>query len=131
MIEPRSHPPPRAVDGPTDEEVVARVRAGEVALYEIVMRRYNRRLFRLARAILRDDEEATDVIQDAYVRAYVHLDQFEGRARFSTWLSRIAVHEALARARERLRRSDLRDVTDLDAGMEDMSAANPEGQIAS
>ncbi len=85
----------------SDEEVVARVRRGETALFEIVMRRYNQRLYRAARAILRDDAEAEDVMQDAYVRAFTHLDQFAGRAAFGTWLTRIAVHEALARARRR------------------------------
>jgi RNA polymerase sigma-70 factor (ECF subfamily) len=83
----------------TDEEIVARVRAGERALFEHVMRRYNQRVYRAARAILRDDHEAEDVMQEAYVRAYEHLGEFEGRARFSTWLLRIAVHEALARLR--------------------------------
>ena len=81
----------------SDEEVVARVLAGETALFEIVMRRYNQRLYRVARAILRNDTEAEDVMQDAYVRAYEHLAQFAGKAQFSTWLTRIAVHEALAR----------------------------------
>lgn len=67
------------------------------------MRRHNQRLFRLARAVVRDDREAEDVVQDAYVRAFTHLGQFEGRARFATWLSRIALHEALARVRRRRR----------------------------
>ena len=80
----------------TDEEVVTRVLNGETALFEILMRRYNQRLYRVARSILRDDGEAEDVMQDAYVRAYQHLGQFAGRAKFSTWLTRIAVHEALA-----------------------------------
>jgi RNA polymerase sigma-70 factor (ECF subfamily) len=83
----------------SDEEVVERVLAGETELFEILMRRYNQRLYRVARAILVDDGEAEDVMQDAYVRAYAHLDQFAGRSRFSTWLTRIAVYEALARAR--------------------------------
>ena len=87
----------------SDEEVVTRVREGETGLFEILMRRYNQRLFRVTRSILSDDSEAEDVIQDAYVRAYIHLDQFEGRARFSTWLTRIAVHEAIARSQKRQR----------------------------
>ena len=86
-----------------DEEVVERVRAGETAWFEVLMRRYNRRLYRVARSILGDDAEAEDVMQEAYVRAYMHLDQFDGRARFATWLTRIAVHEALARLRRRRR----------------------------
>jgi RNA polymerase sigma-70 factor (ECF subfamily) len=83
----------------SDEQVVSRVLAGETALYELLMRRYNQRLYRLARAILRNDAEVEDVMQDAYVNAYQHLAEFEGRAKFSTWLARIAVHEALARSR--------------------------------
>ena len=92
-----------AAGGMTDEEVVGRVRAGETALFEVIMRRYNQRLFRVARSILGNDGEAEDVTQEAYVRSYMHLDQFEGRAKFSTWLTKIAVHEALARLRARQR----------------------------
>ncbi|HVN20033.1 MAG TPA: RNA polymerase sigma factor [Dongiaceae bacterium] len=95
----------------TDEQVITRVLAGETALYELLMRRHNQRLYRVARAILRDDAEAEDVMQDAYVRAYQNLASFEGRAKFSTWLTRIAVHEALARTRRRSRFQSL-DSTD-------------------
>jgi len=94
-------------EGWSDEQVVAQVLAGETALYEILMRRYNQRVYRAVRAILRDDSEAEDVMQDAYVRAYRHLAQFEGRASFSTWLTRIAVNEALARVRRRGRSEPL------------------------
>ncbi|HVR97746.1 MAG TPA: RNA polymerase sigma factor [Thermoanaerobaculia bacterium] len=87
----------------SDEEVVERVLAGDVSLFEILMRRYNQRLFRVARGILADDAEAEDVMQEAYVRAFRELAAFRGEARFSTWLTRIACHEALARARKRRR----------------------------
>lgn len=87
----------------TDEHVVERVLGGETALYELLMRRHNQRVYRVARSILRDDAEAEDVMQDAYVRAYQKLNSFEGRAKFSTWLTRIAVHEAIARSRKRSR----------------------------
>ena len=107
----------------TDEEVVRRVRAGDVALYEILMRRYNQRLYRVARAILRDDTEAEDVMQDSYVLAYQHLDQFEGRAPFSAWLTRITVRAALARlrARSRVQQLDLNE----DSGEPTMNLADP------
>jgi RNA polymerase sigma-70 factor (ECF subfamily) len=85
----------------TDEEVVARVLAGETAFFEIIMRRYNQRLYRAARAILRDDAQAEEVVQAAYVQAYEHLPQFAGRASFAAWLIRIAVNEGLARLRRR------------------------------
>lgn len=81
-----------------DEEVVARVLEGDTAMFEIIIRRYNQLLYRVTRSILRNDGEAEDVMQDTYVRAYEHLRQFEGRAQFRTWLTRIAIHEALARA---------------------------------
>lgn len=95
------------LEGWSDEEVVRRVRDGETALYEIIMRRYNQRLYRVARAILHSDVEAEDVMQDAYVRAYQHLDQYSGRAPFGAWLTKIAVNEALARLRSRGRIQEL------------------------
>ena len=112
----------------SDEEVVARVRAGEVALFEVVMRRYNQRLYRAARAIVGADE-AEDVMQEAYVRAYEHLDQFEGRARFSTWLTRIAVHEALARARRAGRFVDVGDGA-IEETMSHAPSSSPERRVA-
>lgn len=90
-----------------DEEVVERVLAGETALFEIIMRRYNQRLYRISRSVLQNDGEAEDVMQDAYVRAYEHLYQFAGKAAFATWLTRIALHEALARKRRRQRTEEL------------------------
>lgn len=84
----------------TDEQIVAQVVQGQTALFEVLMRRHNQRLYRAARAIVKDDREAEDVMQQAYGNAYAHLRQFDGRARFSTWLTKIAVHEAIARARQ-------------------------------
>lgn len=84
-----------------DEEIVNRVCDGQTALFEVLMRRHNERLYRAARAILRDDAEAEDVMQQAYVNAYVHLRQFDRRAAFATWLTRIAVNEAIARLHRR------------------------------
>ncbi len=91
----------------SDEEIVRRVLDGATALYELLMRRHNQRLYRIARGILRDDAEAEDVMQDAYVRAYQNLASFQGRAKFVTWLTRIAIHEALSRSRRRLRLQSL------------------------
>jgi RNA polymerase sigma-70 factor, ECF subfamily len=96
-----------AWDGIPDEEVVKQVLAGATGLYEILMRRYNQRLYRVARSILRNDTDAEDVMQDAYVRAYEHLNQFAGEAKFSTWLTKIAVYEALGRVRRRGRTEEL------------------------
>ena len=85
----------------TDQEVIEHVLDGHTGSFELLMRRYNERVYRAARAILRDEEEAEDVMQQAYVNAFTHLRQFNGSARFSTWLTRIAVNEALARVRRR------------------------------
>jgi RNA polymerase sigma-70 factor (ECF subfamily) len=117
----------------SDEEVVARVLAGETGTFEIIMRRYNQRLYRVARAILRNDSEAEDVMQDAYVRAYEHLDQFAGRAKFSTWLTRIGVHEALARQHRRNRYQDLGPMSEQEGDPMDRFASlalNPEQQAS-
>jgi RNA polymerase sigma-70 factor (ECF subfamily) len=100
--------------GIPDDEVVERVRAGETALYEILMRRYNQRLYRIARSILRNDVDAEDVMQEAYVRAYEHLNQFASEAKFSTWLTKIAVYEALGRLRRSGRTEDLDSILDAD-----------------
>jgi len=113
----------------TDEEIVARVCRGERALFEQLMRRHNARVYRVARAVLRDDDQAEDVMQDAFVRAYEHLREFEGRARFSTWLTRIALYEAFARARKGKR------LTELDAQLEEpamatQQSASPEQQLS-
>jgi RNA polymerase sigma-70 factor, ECF subfamily len=117
----------------TDEEVVNRVRAGETALYEVIMRRYNQRLYRVARAILHSDVEAEDVMQDAYVRAFTHLGQFAARAPFSSWLTRIAVNEALARRRSSKQHQEV-DVTEFDGeiSMQDLyKSPDPEQNASS
>lgn len=117
----------------SDEEVVARVLAGETGMFEIIMRRHNQRLYRVARAILRNDAEAEDVMQDAYVRAYEHLDQFAGKAKFSTWLTRIAVHEALGRQRRGNRYQELEPMSEQEGDPMDRfasAAPNPEQQAS-
>ena len=86
-----------------DSEVVERVLDGEVSLFEILIRRYNQRVYRVARSIVRDEAEAEDIMQDAYVRAFEALRQYKGQAAFSTWLTRIAVYEALSRRKQRHR----------------------------
>jgi RNA polymerase sigma-70 factor (ECF subfamily) len=111
----------------SDEDVVARVLDGETALYEVLMRRHNQRVYRAARAILRDDSEAEDVMQDAYVKAYAHLGQFDRRAQFSTWLTKIAVHEALARIRHQRRYEPL-DVISMEIRMPSTPPPDPERQ---
>lgn len=84
---------------PSDEEVVPRILEGDVASFEVIMRRYNQRLFRVVRSILSCEQDVEDVLQETYARAFEHLGQFAGRAKFSTWLTKIAVHAAMAHRR--------------------------------
>jgi RNA polymerase sigma-70 factor (ECF subfamily) len=116
-----------AARGPqTDEQVLERVRAGDTALFELLMRRHNQQLYRAARAIVRDEAEAEDVVQQAYLSAFAHLDLFAGGARLSTWLTSIVVHEALGRRRRAARAplalvehaDEVADVSDGGAGPE-------------
>jgi RNA polymerase sigma-70 factor (ECF subfamily) len=85
----------------TDEDLVNLARARDEAAVRAITKRYNRRLFRIARSILRNDAEAEDVVQETYVRAFTGLDLFRGDARFGTWITRIAMNEALGRLRRR------------------------------
>src|SRR4051794_6589526 len=87
--------------GSSEAELIDRARSRDEAALREIMQANNRRLYRLARGILRNDSEAEDVVQETYVRAFTHLDGFRGDSALSTWLSRIAINEALGRARSR------------------------------
>jgi RNA polymerase sigma-70 factor (ECF subfamily) len=113
----------------TDAEVVDRVRRGETALFEILMRRHNQRVYRVARAVVKDEAEAEDVMQQAYINAFVHLKQFEDRSQFSTWLTRIALHEALSRRRTRRPEQPVGGLADGESpgdDMESLSSSQPD-----
>jgi len=91
--------PPIAPVGSTEAELVRRARERDEAAIRSIMQSNNRRLYRLARGILRNDSEAEDVVQETYVRAFTHLQDFRGDSSFATWLGRIAINEALGRLR--------------------------------
>ncbi len=91
--------PSQSAPAVPDAEVVRRVRAGDTALFEVLMRRHNPLVYRTIRSILRDEAEAEDAMQQAWLRCYAHLGEFGGHAAFSTWLVRIALNEALGRTR--------------------------------
>ena len=84
----------------SDAEVIDRVAHGEKGLYEILMRRYNQTLFRAVRSYLHEDVDVEDAMQETYIKAYTKLDQFKGKAAFSTWLVRIGINEALQQLRK-------------------------------
>jgi len=90
-------------DGVSDEVLVDRILRGQKLLFAVLMRRYNQRLFRVARAIIRDNHEAEDVVQHAYVAAYDNLASYRGGAKFGTWLTRITINEAYGRMRKNKR----------------------------
>ena len=99
--------PQIAEAGTADAELVARARARDEAAIRSIMQANNRRLYRLARGILRNDSEAEDVVQETYVRAFTHLEQFRGDSSLATWLARIAMNEALGRLRRQRASVDL------------------------
>lgn len=114
---------------PPDAELIRRVRGGEPDLFELLMRRHNPRVYRAIRALLRDEAEVEDAMQQTYLLAYARLDAFAGEAAFSTWLTRIAVNEALGRLRrsgrtEALDAEDGEDAPGIDESPEDRAAAH-------
>lgn len=113
---------------PTDSEIVRRIRAGEHALFEVLMRRHNQRIYRAARAVIKDETEVEDVMQQAYINAFTHLHQFEDRSEFSTWLTRITLNEAFARRNKVKRAESLTAHAGDEAGvvMETIRSAQPD-----
>ena len=113
----------------SDQEIIQQVLGGDTRSFELLMRRYNERVYRAARAIVGDEQEAEDVMQQAYVNAFAHLHQFKGSAQFSTWLTRIAINEALARARRRGRYEAFDDeATNVEPFVVTNSVQSPERQ---
>jgi RNA polymerase sigma-70 factor (ECF subfamily) len=98
---------------------VRRVLDGDIAAFELIMRRYNQRLFRVARGIVGDDAAAEDVVQESYLRAFEKLETFESRSSFATWLTKIVVYQALADRRDsqRASRMDEQALQEADARM--------------
>src|SRR5476651_2424804 len=103
-----------------DIEIARRIALGDREAFELLMRRYNQTLYRTARSILKDDAEAEDAVQEAYILAYRAIGAFRGDAKLSTWLIRIVVNEAIARSRKRSRRAEI-----IQLGGEAESDANP------
>ncbi len=112
----------------TDDDVVRRVAGGETALFEVLMRRHDQRVYRAIRGILRDEVEVEDAMQQAWLQAYLHLGEFAGAARFSTWITRIAANEALQRLRKRSRLEPVGE--EEGEGVMDERAENPELRAA-
>jgi RNA polymerase sigma-70 factor (ECF subfamily) len=96
-------PVPKPARDLPDAEKIPRIAAGDKDAFEALMRRYNQKLYRTARAILRDDAEAEDAVQEAYLTAYRSIKDFRGESQLSTWLVRVTANQALMRLRKRNR----------------------------
>lgn len=115
----------------SDLELAQRIASGDKAAFELLMRRNNQMLYRTARSILKDDAEAEDSVQDAYLLAYRGMSSFRGDAKLSTWLVRIVVNEAIARTRKRSRGAEIIQLSgetqdDSEAAGENMNETLPE-----
>jgi len=100
----------RRRDALTDEDLIALARKQDDSAVRELVKRHNRRLFRIARGVVRDDNDAEDIVQETYVRAFTGLDRFRGEAAFSTWLTRIALNEAYGRLRRKRATVDIADI---------------------
>ena len=117
-------------EGPNDSLVVRRVLEGDEALFELLVRRYDERVYRTIRSLLRDEDEVEDAMQQAWLAAYASLGSFEGGSTFSTWLTRIAMNEALLHLRRRRRLHSVYDPAE-DGTVAAFPGESPEGQAAS
>lgn len=117
-IKPEQGPSPQS-----EMDLVSRIGQGDHVAFEAMMRQYNRRLYRVARAILNDDAAAEEVLQDGYLLAYRHIAKFEGKSKLSTWLTRIVINEALQRRRKDRRDHVVVPFAAVDDGEEKMTMA--------
>jgi RNA polymerase sigma-70 factor (ECF subfamily) len=131
-VDPRP-PGPAASGDDSEADLVRRIAGGDRRAFEQLMRQHNGSLFRAARAIVRDDADAEDVLQEAYLAAYRHLADFRGRSKLSTWLTRIVINQALGRLRSRRRDSVVVHLDDRDddgADPLERAMATTEGESA-
>ncbi len=106
-MNPSNSAAPALPTGLSDSAMAERIGAGDQLAFEALMRKYNGKLFRIARAILKDDSDAEDVLQEAYLEAYRHIGDFRGGSELATWLTRIVINQALMRLRKERRRSSI------------------------
>ena len=115
----------------SDEELVELVREGRVALFELLIQRHADRLRRVVRSVLKDDAQIDDVLQETFMRAFAHLADFQGTAKFASWLTRIAVNDAVMRKRRAVEQVDVSgmDLSGGEAGPEDLAASRQLGAL--
>src|SRR4029079_17202562 len=134
MDKPVNSGPESADADPGEEILVDRARTGDMSACAVLMRRYNQRLYRVVRSVLKTGSDVEDTMQDTYLAALRNLDRFEGRAPFGAWLIKIGTNAALARMRQRTRvtQLDLPDVDDLEPTLDLAvdAASTPEQQVS-
>jgi RNA polymerase sigma-70 factor (ECF subfamily) len=126
--------PEVTLNDPSDAQIAARIGTGDHKAFALLMRRHNRLLFRTARSIVKNDADAEDVLQEAYLLAFRRIGQYRGDAKLSTWLTRIVANEAIARARTTNRRAQILDINhggdledgDTDIDMEQSRSEQPD-----
>jgi RNA polymerase sigma-70 factor (ECF subfamily) len=125
----KTEPIPSEPVADDERSIVRRVAAGDRSAFELLMRRYNRRLYRLARAALRDQTEAEDALQEAYLSAYRLMGQFRGEAALSSWLSRLVLNECLGRLRRSARRHNLVAIVSSDSAVDINAMASRDSDL--
>jgi RNA polymerase sigma-70 factor (ECF subfamily) len=118
----------RALQAVDDKSLAQRVAGGDRAAFDLVMRRYNRRLYRLARAVLRSDTEAMDALQEAYLCAYRSMDQYRGEAALSTWMSKLVLNECNGRLRRSARRDNIVPIVHAGVDLDSYHAEDAAGE---
>ena len=113
----------------SDEEVCRRVLAGETELFELLVRRHNQRLYRTARALVQDDDEAEEALQESYVSAWRNLSSFRGEAQFTTWMTKIVVRAAGVVAKRRTRAQELADAHAAESSVESFHEAAADSEL--
>ena len=126
---PAAAPSSTPADQLPEREVIARIAAGDRAAFAWLMRRYNQKLYRTARSILKDDAEAEDAVQEAYLVAYRSLAGFRGEATLSTWLVRVVVNESLGRLRRRKRDAEIIRLGHTDTEVDDALEISEQTEI--
>lgn len=113
-----------------EQEIIEQVKNGHKELYELLMRKYNQKLYRIARAIVKDDSDAEDILQDTYLKAYEKLGQFQNRSQFSTWIIRILINNANATLNKRKRFDKSVPAEDAYLNTPDSFPQNPDFQMS-
>jgi len=113
-----------------EEKVIESIKNGDTKQYELIIRKYNQRLYRIARAIIKEDSEVEDILQDTYLKAYQALSQFQNKSQFSTWITRILINNANARLKKKQRIESTDSLSWLEDKMVEDELTTPENRAS-